>query len=537
MRAAIAACPSASEAAVAQQHIVEGEAELHRLPPAALEAAQQLALRRNRRLLMPWRQSTHLPNDRLASEQHPGRLAGSLGEAQLQAAEPRRPGFDESHADGGTRDPLQLVLAAESRHFNPQLRAGPSKDEYSPGTASVIDNASSPSEQRLPCRWPTPEMEPPAVVRSGWHAAPWHDSAASAPGDWPGAAWKEPPRSPSQHSGAAEACDESSQWSDTASETSSSSVWSESSAEEKRHTVQPLVVRSSWASAPQAPINVSQRQMAPSAASLSQTWSGSLREERQFVDADALPSMVRNDHAPGSRDDLESMAASQRPVLLPPASLPLMLASLPYEQRPAAAINQQVPPVGSAEQSRSIEDAPAEAVFLSRTSLPLTRASLLLVRHPDDESPEKGALLRASPGSLRVEALSERGLSSEDKDDRRPRLVPLGLLAATMSPVLGTLPPPPAVAVPAEYNAPPLAIPVLLAEGARSGSYHWEGAADHASAFAPAKTSGTDRRIAADPAMLPMRASLRGILPSQARENLLLACVLCRQACSSSAQS
>ena len=553
VRAAAEASPFASEAAAqVQQSIIVDEAGLQRLPPAALQAAQQLSLGYHGRLLASQRRSSQVPSQHLAADWHSGRWAGLQEQMQIWAGQQRDYGSGHARAAGGVDEPLQLVLAAEACATLSGRAADNCEDVHSHSIVSITDGSMLASDQRLPSPSPAPDIQSASAAYNEMQA-PWQDPAGKEQSTWPETAWPAPSRSPQRGDASEASGDQSSQWSDTASETSSSSVWSELSVDDVEHSFVPLTARSSQASAPQARADAPLRPLTFAPASLPLTGADRLHAERHAAGADALWNMGGENLAPGSRDCLSAGRGSQRPPLtLPPVSLPLTLAAV---QHPAAFAEWPALAAGSAEHSEFVAYAPAAHEPPAQTSLPLTRASLLRVQHPEDESPAKGgARRRASPGSLRVEALSECGLSSEDEDNLRPQLAPLGMLAATLSPVLGTLLPPPAFGIPAEHEATlPSSTAATGFQGGRaedsmtsagtapSGSHQGPGAAGRASAVALEHTGrkqlagalatvqaseitrrsrNVDVQLAATAVELPSGPAMRGGVPSQASEDL-----------------
>ena len=469
--------PPAHQAVIeAQESVVADEAELRRLPPAALEAAQQLALRRSGRLHVSQRQhSPHLSSEHLTRElefeQNSTSKAECLNTIHQYAAGHSKPGRTHAHADGRIADPLQLVLAAEACALSPQLCGSLLGDAHGASTESITGGKSPVSDQQQPYSLdqrqphlpPAAEYQPASAVLEGLGEASWQYPAAAVQSAQPDVAWQAPPGSPMCGEVSEADEDESSQWSDTASETSSSSVWSEFSADGIQHGSHPILVRTSWASARrEAHARASPRQATSSSASMPLPWADRLRDERHTARADPPASTVKENLAPDSRDRFAGEVASDRPSL----QALLTLANVPSV---CSVTETDLPAAGSTEQSSGTDAQKARELF-PHASLPLTRASLLRVRHPEDESPGKGTRRQASPGSLRVEALSECGLSSEDEDDRRASLAPLGLLSTTLSPVIGALlSPRAALGIPAHSTAllpPPTAASVMADEGA-----------------------------------------------------------------------
>ena len=361
------------------QSVAADEAELLRLPAGAVEAAQALALQRNGCLRAhgrSWALLKGVPPDA----------------AYAQPKVPPQQALAHSdRTDANTGDPLQVVLAAEFGRSIARRHEGTPADIGSPETAP---GTNGPSEM------PQLEVSPlPLPAQRGWfeaanlraaHAvqparpeAEWHRSsnvpsdsvsAASPNSAGPAAAWQEPVAG-SPRSAVSEAACDSSQWSDSGSESSSSSAWSEMSVDGG------TTVAYKTAMCTALPVH----QLAVSA--------GDLRHPQQAEQPGALA------------------ADRQRSAV----------AAVGRSSRNPDADKHPVDPGDSTGQ--------APDTFVA-ASMPLTRASLLKVRHPDDNSPGKASWQHGSSGSLRVEAVSEQGLSSDDEGEQPSRLLPPGLLGA-----------------------------------------------------------------------------------------------------------
>ena len=365
---------SQAEAQQLLRLVTATEAELRRLPPAAVEAAQNLASQRNGRLRAHGRPRALLDEDNVhdtgaAQTELPSHETASL---RARAAQ-------QQHADPDIRNPLQFVLTAEAGLQQSQSCAESWPEADSPEANPAADGASA-KPQQATFSPPSTRTVTATAAQRGWHRAagfqtaqaaqtPWLEAEASRPTDRAPVFLTTAAQESSMRAAAgqetsagsprgveSEASWESSQWSDSASETSSS-AWSELYAEEPAglmhtaftSTTRPLAVVAS-------------------------------RSQRQEGEGD-------------SGLGVHSDSAGQM--------------------------------------TRSIAAA----------SLPLTSASLLQMRHPDDSLPGKGSWQWASPCSLRVEAVSEQGLSSDDDDAHSSRLLPPGLLAAQMPAVAAsTLP-------------------------------------------------------------------------------------------------
>ncbi len=414
------------------QLVTADEAELQGLPPAAVEAAQVLASRRNGRL-----HAHGLPRAMLQID------AKDSGAAELdmpprEAAASRSGTVQWRHEDPDAHDPLQAVLAAEAGVSRVQRSEASWLEADSPHNRPTTDGGSAQHQQAkslsaLP-QSVTAEAHERGHGPAGVHPAQavqrmWLEAEDSRPTHWPmddlpAAApevielaheWQEPlPGSP--RGAESEASWESSQWTDSGSETSSS-AWSELSADELagvRHEV--------------------------------------------FISA--------------SRPSALAATSSRQP-------------GREINSRPGVHVG----------------DAGQVSDSITAPSLPLTRASLLQMQQSLGSSPGKGSGKRLSPGSLRVEAVSERGLSSDEEDTHSSRLLPPGLLVARLPPMAASLTPLASKLPPATSAQSPVPESLHVAGPSRD-SY----------------SSAATVDPAAGPARLPLRPLPRAGVSSQASE-------------------
>jgi len=347
-----------AEAQQLLQLVTADQAELQRLPPAAVEAAQALASQRNGQL------RTHGPSRSMLADD-----AQDIGVGMpSREAAASRSSIVQRHADLDAHDPLQAVLAAEAGLQRVQTSEASWPDSDSLQPSPTADDPSAQPKQVVsllalpqPCtataaqgrRHGPAVFHPAHAVRRVWPEAeesrPTHCPMDALPAAAPDVvelapAWQEPlPGSP--RGAESEASWQSSQWSDSGSETSSS-AWSEMSADERA------------------------------------------RVQHKAFSRAIQPSALA---ATGSRQP-EHEETSGPGVELAKAGL--------------------------------VPDS------VAAPNLPLTRASLLQMWQPDDGI--TASRQHVSPGSLRVEAVSEQGLSSDDEDAVSSRLLLPGLLVARL---------------------------------------------------------------------------------------------------------